>query len=168
MSDPKSTLERHVLPVTRSKRSSARLAAVQCVYGLEFLPDQAMNPNALVQSFIANNDERPQLPVDEFGVAAKRIDAELMQLLVSGVIDARDNLIDMIDNALPPQKPLSRLEQVLQAILLCGACELLRAPETDSAVIVNEYLNLTHLYYDRAEVGLVNAVLDKVGSILRN
>ncbi len=57
------------------------------------------------------------------------------------------------------------LEPLLSAILLCGAAEIFAATE-DKAIVINDYLDLTHGFYDKSTVKLVNGILDGIAKTL--
>ena len=65
----------------------------------------------------------------------------------------------------PPEK---ELEPLLKSILLCGVCELLEHQDIDAPLIINDYLNVTHAFYEQQQVNFVNGVLGKVTSVLRD
>ncbi len=58
-------------------------------------------------------------------------------------------------------------EPLLKAILFCAVSELLCNLDEDAPLIINDYLNVTHGYYERQQVSLVNGILDKVSGMLR-
>ena len=45
---------------------------------------------------------------------------------------------------------------------LVGVFELISPLETPTEVVINEYVDLTHAFFEKQTVGLVNGVLDKV------
>lgn len=57
------------------------------------------------------------------------------------------------------------LEPLLSAILLCGTAEIF-AETGDKALIINDYLDLTHGFYDKNEVSLINGILDGISKNL--
>lgn len=61
-----------------------------------------------------------------------------------------------------------KIEPLIQAILLCATYEILACPDTDAPIIINDYLNVAHGFYERGEVALINAVLDNITKILRS
>ncbi|PCJ02787.1 MAG: hypothetical protein COB14_00805 [Alphaproteobacteria bacterium] len=67
-----------------------------------------------------------------------------------------------------PPPPEKELEPLLKSILLCGVCELLEHQDTDAPIIINDYLNVTHAFYEQQQVNFVNGVLGKVSSVLRD
>ncbi len=58
-------------------------------------------------------------------------------------------------------------EPLLRSILLCGTWELLTQENTDTPLIIAEYLNVTHAFFDQGESRLVNGVLDRVKGEVR-
>lgn len=84
--------------------------------------------------------------------------------------DSKDDVKDVEtsdeDPASPP--PEKKMEPLLKSILLCGICELLEHQDIDSPIIINDYLNVTHAFYEQQQVNFVNGVLGKVASILRD
>lgn len=67
-----------------------------------------------------------------------------------------------------PPPPEKELEPLLKSILLCGVCELLEHQDIDAPLIINDYLNVTHAFYEQQQVNFVNGVLGKVTSVLRD
>ena len=45
---------------------------------------------------------------------------------------------------------------------MCIRDRLISPLETPTEVVINEYVDLTHAFYEKQTVGLVNGVLDKV------
>ena len=50
---------------------------------------------------------------------------------------------------------------------MCGAWELLAHAEADTALIIAEYLNVAHAFYDQGEAKLIHAILDQVKAAIR-
>ena len=59
------------------------------------------------------------------------------------------------------------MEPLLKAILRAGTFELQHRGLTSTGVIVNDYIDVAHSFFDAKEPGLVNAVLDKLAKTLR-
>jgi N utilization substance protein B len=77
-------------------------------------------------------------------------------------------LEDMIIAALQKSNKTKPSEPLLMAILLCGAFELLDNQEVDAPVILSDYLNVTHAFYEQGESRLVNAILDSIKAVIRH
>ena len=62
---------------------------------------------------------------------------------------------------------MARLDRLLRAGLRAGAYELLHAPDVPARVVINEYVDIAHGFFEGAEPGLVNGILDRLGRRLR-
>lgn len=100
------------------------------------------------------------------GLSAR--DHQLFTDLVRGVGEAVADLDTAITIALTGENKSERLEVLLRAILRCGSLELRDRPDVAVAVIINEYVDITHAFYGGKEPGLVNAVLDRLARTLRD
>jgi transcription antitermination protein NusB len=56
---------------------------------------------------------------------------------------------------------------LIQANLLCGSYELFTQLATPAGFIVNDYVEVAKAFYDAPIPGLVHAVLDRLGKLLR-
>ena len=72
-----------------------------------------------------------------------------------------------IDAALAAGWPLARIEAVLRAILRAGGYELMFRKDVPARVVISEYIDVTHGFYDQDEPGLVNAILDTLARDVR-
>jgi transcription antitermination protein NusB len=140
--------------------SAARLAAVQALYQIELGAGASEDALAMVLASGAT--------LDESGLFAEA-DPEIASIIVRGVSQPEmiGRLDTMIDGALVTGWTVARLEILMRAILRAGTFELLERPEVPLKVVINEYVEVAHAFYDRGEPGMVNAVLDKLGRILR-
>ncbi len=147
-------------PSTSAKRRAARLVAIQALYQLVLNgggPVQALR-DQLSYSGGENLDGEALVPPD----------TKLSERIVLGVHERRDDIDGMIEGALNPKRDVGRLDTVLRVILQAGVWEILAEPQTDLGIIVNDYLEITHGFYDGQESRLVNAVLDRLGKVLRD
>lgn len=143
----------------KAQAATARLAAVQAVYQ------------------ILTNDQSAQAVISEYKLhrlgkeegCAEMVtpDGVLFQAVVEGVYERMNALEDMIGAAFQKAGKTKPSEPLLMAILLCGAYELLNHLDTDAPLIVSDYLNVTHAFYELGESKLVNAILDSVKSSIR-
>jgi len=76
---------------------------------------------------------------------------------------------DAIDAELKPflDREAKNLDQIEQAVLRLGCCEMLNHPESPYKVVVNESVNLTKKFGADQAHKFVNGVLDKLGQKLR-
>jgi N utilization substance protein B len=152
-------------PSNRDRLTAARLAAVQAVYQML---ERGQKPDAVIEEFVAH---RLGGPIE--GQEAVMPDGVLFRKLVDGVGRKGADLTPVVMAALgrgpggTEGRERSSLDTLLQAILLCGAYELLAHHETDVPVIISEYLNVTHAFYEQGEAKLVNGALDAAARALR-
>ena len=144
----------------RNERSTAsRLAAVQALYQLDI-------ESASVEEALDTVKLRGAT-LDEAGRTAE-IDVERTETIVRGVAaDKAGRLDEMIDGSLSGGWNSGRLESLMRVILRAGIYELLECSEVPAKVVINEYVDVAHAFFDRGEPGMVNAVLDRLAHILR-
>jgi transcription antitermination protein NusB len=133
------------------KRTAARLAAVQALYQIE-LSDG--DPAEVVAEFLAHRLD----DLSEEGVGPA--DRDFFAAIAKGAAENRETLDRAITAVLASDWPLPRLETVLRAILRLGAYELAHRPDVPTEIVINEYLDVAHAFFDGKEPGLVNGVLD--------
>jgi N utilization substance protein B len=143
----------------RAQATAARLAAVQALYQID------MGAASPAEALAAATRGGAGADLEE----GRRLDADPFVLteIVQGVAERSDALDAMIGAALSPKWHLERMEHVLRAILRAGAFELLARPKVPARAVLNEYIDLAHAFYGKAEAGLVNAVLDRLAHTLR-
>jgi N utilization substance protein B len=143
-----------------ARMRSARLHAVQAVY--EMLISKK-DYKELILEFIEHRFDKP---VDDEHLVSP--DKALFSSVVRGVHDRYEDLSVMVQNSAITKDSTSRnIEPLLGSILLCGSFELLSNHETDSAIIINDYIDIGHAFYDQGEAKLVNAVLDRIKGNVR-
>ena len=142
-------------PSKKAKLTAARLTAVQSVY--QMAVSKASEREAY-DHYIKN-----LMGQDVDGDDYVPADLDLYSKILTGVSEDRDNLRDMILGAMEGKKP----EPLLQAILFCGVFELMSHHEYDAGIIINDYVNVAHGFYEQAEANLVNAVLNRQSKNLR-
>ena len=143
------------------RNSAARLAAVQALYQIKS-NDQ---PVALViEEF---RQHRLGKPIDD--VESVTPDSLLFERILKGVTQHADTVHEMLATALtkPDQQKAVPAEPLLNSILSCGAYELMSHQDIDAPILIDDYLNITHAFYDQGEHKLVNAVLDRVKGMTR-
>ena len=142
-----------------NRTSATRLASVQSLYEIEI---NGSSDDTVMIDFLHKRWER-------LGDSAElaELDKSKFAALVRGVKTERSKLDEMISGALDKGRSLERLDILLQSILRAGVFELYRENTVPVAVVINEYVDIAHAFYTEGEPTLVNAVLDKLGSLLR-
>ena len=143
------------------QRSAARLAAVQALYTM----DITGKPVEQVLDDFLNNGILQDGEAEDCLVA---IDPLMFTEIVRGATAFREDLDAMIAGALSGDWSAERLEAILRAILRAGAFELAQRPDVPMKVAISEYVDVAYAFYSGSEPGLVNAVLDRIGKVVRD
>jgi transcription antitermination protein NusB len=143
-----------------SMRRLARLAAVQGLYQIALSPEP-------VEALIARFREDPAVLLQEERTIIA-VDVDLFAKIVSGACALRADLDTTIASALDARLSIDRLEHLLKAILRAGVFELQYCPEVPENIIVNDYIDVAHGFFDAKEPALINALLDRLSKKLRS
>jgi N utilization substance protein B len=135
------------------KRAAARLSAVQALYQMELSGKGLNEVFAEFESFWMGRE----IEGDQY----KPAEAALFRNLVEGVLKEQIALDQAVD-ALLSGWPLKRIEAIMRATLRAGAYELLHRRDIPVRVSISEYVDIASSFLDRDEVGMVNAVLDRL------
>ena len=141
----------------------ARLAAVQGLYQIALL-------HSTPADVVAHYKENPSafFPESETGAPViLPVDHELFVSIVTGVSKNLAAIDEMIAGAVDARLSADRVEPLLRSIMRAGVFELHHHPKISAGVIINDYVDVTHSFFDSKEPGFVNAVLDKLSKVLR-
>jgi N utilization substance protein B len=159
-----------------TRRSAARLAAVQALYEMDIAGADA---DDVLEEFLRKRwrfvgaDGTPEENDEEVHDSGKDAgpltepDGEWLDDLVHGVATRRDELDGLIGPALVGEWTVDRLETLLRVILRAGVYELVAKPDVPAAVVITEYLEVAHAFFEGKEASLVNGVLDHLARDLR-
>lgn len=143
----------------RSRRSAARLAAVQALY-------QHASTGTPVAKLLAEfHDHRLGAEID--GATFHDADRAFFDDIVSGAIVRCTDLDAAITRFLAPGWTMARLDRLMHQLLRMGAYELLARPDVPAAVIISEYVDVARAFYGQGESGFVNALLDSLARDVR-
>jgi transcription antitermination protein NusB len=146
-------------PSDHHSKRLARLAAIQGLYQIALTQHPA---ERIIKDF---HDHPPEL---EGGETLAGMDAELFGEIVTGVTQNAEALDETIKSAFDSKLSPDRVETLLRAILRAGAYELAHHAKISAAVVINDYVDIAHAYFNAKEPGLVNAVLDKIAKHTRS
>lgn len=161
---------------TGRRRSAARLAAVQALYEMDVAgadADDVLEEFLQKRWQLGRDSGTPEggdkkLETPESGEEPLTDpDEEWLGDLVHGVATGREELDGFIGSALSGNWTVDRLETLLRVILRAGAYELAKKPDVPAAVVINEYLDVAHAFFEGKETSLVNGVLDHLARELR-
>ncbi len=139
----------------RDARAAARLLAVQALYQMDIARTPLEN---IIREFVAH-----RLNVSIDGVDMPEGDAVYFEKILRGVVENQTPIDRKIDDCLSENWHLARLDSTLRAILRCGVFELAYGGEAPMGVLVSQYTDIAHAFFDGPEGGMANALLDRVG-----
>ena len=145
-------------------RTASRLAAVQALFQGE---QAGENLETVIDQFVRHR--LGALP-GAGGYEEGRIPDAQVPLFASIVRTAtaqQDTVDRMVAEVLPADWPLARLDPVLRALLRAGAAELWTQDGPPARVVINEYLDVAHGFFNGEEPRLANGVLNRVARLLR-
>lgn len=138
-----------------NKRGVARLGAVQALYQMDMSGAGVLETAAEYETF--------RLGKELDGFQYRDADPAWFRAILSGVVAEQTRIDPVVRNALTEDWPLSRLDGTLRAVLRAGAWELLHRRDVPVPVIVTEYVDVAHAFFDEGdEPRMVNAVLDRI------
>jgi len=149
-------------------RSKARMGAVQALYQMELA---GADVSEVVDEFERLRFNKPvdPAPLEEDDAAADLEDADAVFFseIVHGVVQRQRDIDPMVHEQLAAGWRLVRVDAILRAILRAGTFELLDRRDVPGRVVINEYINVAHAFFNEDEPRVVNGVLDKLGRKLR-
>ena len=66
----------------------------------------------------------------------------------------------LIRTSLTASRSLDKLDKLIQAILNLAIYEIKFGPKVPKKIIINEYLNISHIFFTGTESKLINGILD--------
>jgi N utilization substance protein B len=128
------------------------LAAVQAIYQMELTGADA---ESVTQEFCDHRFGEPE-------TGAGEPDAEFFTDLVRGVPHHQVEIDRAIAQDLSEDWKLQRIDSILRAILRAGIYELVARTDVPAKVVIDEYLDIAHVFFGGEEPAFVNALLDRV------
>lgn len=140
-------------------RTRARLGAVQALYQMEIAETDLSDILAeFGAGTVVQGIEEEEATAEDF---------EFFRDLVTGIVREQRTIDPVINASLAAGWKLGRLDSILRAILRAGTFELSHRPEVPTAVVINEYVNVAHAFFDGTEPKFINGVLDRLARDLR-
>ncbi len=128
-------------------RHDSRVAAIQGVYSWEI------------------NEDKEAADVTSFNwIENKKDDDDLTfaRLMLSGAIENIDEIDSEIKSRLSPKWEFSRVNKVALAILRVSAYSLLYQKELESAIIINEAVEIAKSFGVDDQAAFINGILDRI------
>ncbi|MDR3523131.1 MAG: transcription antitermination factor NusB [Acetobacteraceae bacterium] len=145
-------------------RTGARVAAVQALFQSEQGPTSA---ETVIDEFI-----RFRFGVTEGSEGFEdgrvhEVDVRLFSAIVRAAVREQDRLDAMITDTLATDWKIDRLDPVLRALIRAGSAELAQKDGPPAKVVINEYLDVAHGFFEGDEPRMANGVLDRMAHLLR-
>jgi N utilization substance protein B len=142
-------------------RTLSRVAAVQALYQAEH---SEQNPETVIDQFVRHRiGGRGTLDDGELTEAHVPLFAQIVRTATK----QQDTLDSMLVAALPEAWPLDRLDPVLRALLRAGGAELWLSDGPPAKVVMNEYMDVAHGFFQGDEPRMANGVLNHMAHLLR-
>jgi len=142
-----------------ASRSAARLAAVQALFQHQMEKTPAPK---LIKEF---HDHRlgQEIEDDQYHPA----EGDFFDDIVLGVTTRLAEIDELVTAKLAEGWTLGRLDKTMLQILRAGSYELLEKGDVSSAVVIDEYIDVAHAFFDQRDVGFVNGLLDAIAKQVR-
>ncbi len=145
-------------------RSAARLAAVQALYQMELSGRGARD---VIEEFIHHRFAPPTIASDLLeGAAPVEAEEGFFVDLVKGVVDRQVEIDRTVNDTLASGWRLERLDSILRALLRTATFELIGRDDIPPKVVINEYVDIAHAFFEVADVRFVNGSLDSIAKAL--
>ena len=137
-----------------TNRRPARLAVIQALYQMDVNSD--VGAKTVVHEF---KEHRFSEDVS--------VDEDFFEDVIDGVIGFQNEIDIAISDHLNEKWNLKRMDLTLRALLRSAYYELIRRPDVPGKVVISEYVTLASEFFDGAEKGFVNAVLESGAKKIR-
>ncbi len=141
-------------------RSQARLAAVQALYQMDLAETDLA---AVIEEFKSH-----RLGSDLDNGTAGEVDPEHFAGVLKGVVRRQREIDPLIDRQLAEGWRLTRIDSIVRAILRAGVFELMELSDVPARVVISEYIEVAHAFFEGDEPKVVNGVLDSLARKLRS
>lgn len=142
-----------------SRRSAARLGAVQALYQMDLAGSD-------VGETLAQFSSRAMGENFEDGQCGEA-DYRHLREVVDGVVREQKAIDPVVDQILDKGWPLHRLDSTVRAILRAGAYELMFMDKVPARVAISEYVDVADAFFGEEEPRFVNGVLNRLARMRR-
>jgi len=141
-------------PQLPEARHAARLASVQALYQMDMA---GTDLNDVVEELISYRFTK-----DGANYGKAQPDATFFAELVRGVVRRQRDIDGVVDQQLATGWRLVRVDSIVRAILRVAMFELIEREDVPARVVINEYVDVAHAFFDDDEPKVVNGVLDRL------
>lgn len=150
------------IPLSLRKKSSARVAAVQCLYQNKLTGDSA-SPEKQMENYINHWQEDYDGGDRAFSKDAEP-DKGLLRKLLMAASEHKSEIEEIIRTSLNDKWTMERMSPLLVAILTCAIAELKFIGSLSAPIVIDEYVTITGRFFEATEMGFVNGLLDTLSA----
>lgn len=137
-----------------SQRSAARLACVQGLFLMQFHEySQEQTYEDLLEYYTETSD--------------KALDTVFCQQILSNAKEHQDFTRKIISANLSDKWSLERMNSLMLAIMTTALLEIIVFPEVDIPLVLAEYTNIAHNFFDKNEANFIHSTLKEAAPTLR-
>jgi|TARA_B110000003_G_C16524521_1_gene486369 N utilization substance protein B len=133
-------------------KSLQRLLAVQALYQISI--NELSSENS-IDSILETAIQQPGL--EEL---KKKPNFNYAKKILNGFLENSQQIDLLIRTSLTASRSLDKLDKLIQAILNLAIYEIKFGPKVPKKIIINEYLNISHIFFTGTESKLINGILD--------
>jgi N utilization substance protein B len=108
-----------------------------------------------------------RLPPDAGDEAVAGGDIDHFTRILNGVVRRQREIDPLVDQQLATGWRLVRVDAILRAILRAAGFELIELTDVPVRVVISEYIEVAHAFFEGDEPKVVNGVLDQLARRLR-
>ena len=135
-------------------KSLQRLLAVQALYQISI--NELSNENS-IKSILEDAMHQPGL--EEL---KKKPNFNYAEKIINGYLENVSQIDLLIRTSLTSTRSFDKLDNLIHAILQMAVYEIKFGPMVSKKIIINEYLNICHIFFTGKESRLINGVLDSL------
>ena len=133
-------------------KSLQRLLAVQALYQISINELSTENSINSIQETVIQQPGLEELK--------KKPNFNYAKKILNGFLENSQQIDLLIRTSLTASRSLDKLDKLIQAILNLAIYEIKFGPKVSKKIIINEYLNISHIFFTGTESKLINGILD--------
>ena len=138
-------------------KRNARLAAVQVIFQYYFSKSDIKE---IIRDFSNLNEDSFKKKYDNY-------DKKLFEKIVLGVCNNQKKIKLIIEDNLSENWFYDRVDPTMRSIISLGVYELSFCINTPHNVIIDEYVSIAGLFFNKTNTGFVNGILDNISKIVK-
>ncbi len=151
------------MDITQRRRTLTRLMAIQIFYQFEF-HEKSISLEKLMNDLL---DDYALFVDDEVKSYRDKVDIELLKNLTNGLNLIVSEIDNDISEFLKNEWTLEKLHGELPQILRFAALELKSAANIPLKVLINEYVDIAAMFFEKSKVTFVNSVVENLAKKYR-